>query len=145
MFLALDQSSRILGVRKPNVKKNFGFWSNQWLDDLFHIWQISFMFKKRAHILQTQCKIQHVLLCSSYGLQEEQQAAKSKHEAEVFELRHQLGRLSSLAERGNQALQQKAQVRKAPLFFFCSVKFICDVSQSLNKAKDQDWLMGMVV
>ncbi|XP_070684359.1 sperm-associated antigen 5 [Pempheris klunzingeri] len=42
------------------------------------------------------------------GLQGEQQAANSRHEAEVFELKHQLHRLSSLAEKSSQALQQNA-------------------------------------
>ncbi|XP_031132814.1 sperm-associated antigen 5 isoform X2 [Sander lucioperca] len=46
------------------------------------------------------------------GLQVEQQAANNRHEAEVFELKHQLSRLNSLFERGNQALQQKAQDEK---------------------------------
>ncbi|KAF1395350.1 hypothetical protein PFLUV_G00010610 [Perca fluviatilis] len=46
------------------------------------------------------------------GLQVEQQAADYRHEAEVSELNHQLSRLNSLFERGNQALQQKAQDEK---------------------------------
>lgn len=52
------------------------------------------------------------LMCySSCGLQVEQRAAKNGHEAEVFELKHQLSRLSHLVEKANQALQQKTQVR----------------------------------
>lgn len=47
---------------------------------------------------------------SSCGLEVEQQAANTRHELEVFELKHQLSRLSGLLEKGNQALQQKAQV-----------------------------------
>lgn len=49
--------------------------------------------------------------CSSSGLQEEQQAADRRHEAEVSELKRRLERLNSQVERGNLALQQKAQVR----------------------------------
>ncbi|KAA8594701.1 hypothetical protein FQN60_011836 [Etheostoma spectabile] len=45
-------------------------------------------------------------------LQVEQQAADDRHKAEVFELKHQLSRLNSLFEKGNQALQQKAQDEK---------------------------------
>uniref|UniRef100_A0A671WN76 Uncharacterized LOC115592271 n=1 Tax=Sparus aurata TaxID=8175 RepID=A0A671WN76_SPAAU len=41
--------------------------------------------------------------------QVEQQAANNRHQSEVLELKNQLSRLNSLAERGNQALQQKAQ------------------------------------
>lgn len=56
--------------------------------------------------------VQHYLMhCFSCGLQGEQQAANSRHEAEVFELKHQVSCLNSLVERGNHALQQKAQVR----------------------------------
>ncbi|KAF7667588.1 hypothetical protein LDENG_00055380 [Lucifuga dentata] len=46
------------------------------------------------------------------GLQEEQQAADSKHKTQVFELQHRLSRLSTQAEKGNLALQQKAQDEK---------------------------------
>ncbi|XP_034755324.1 sperm-associated antigen 5 isoform X2 [Etheostoma cragini] len=45
-------------------------------------------------------------------LQMEQQAADNRHKTEVFELKHQLSRLNSLFEKGNQALQQKAQDEK---------------------------------
>ncbi|XP_024859870.1 sperm-associated antigen 5 isoform X2 [Kryptolebias marmoratus] len=46
------------------------------------------------------------------GLQVEQQAASGCHQAEVLELKQQLSRLKSQAERGNQVLQQKAQDEK---------------------------------
>eukprot|EP00066_Takifugu_rubripes_P021950 XP_011611216.1 PREDICTED: uncharacterized protein LOC105417693 [Takifugu rubripes] len=46
------------------------------------------------------------------GLQVEHEAANSRQQAEVVELRHQLNRLNSLVERGNQALQQKTQDEK---------------------------------
>ncbi|XP_070846965.1 sperm-associated antigen 5 [Chaetodon trifascialis] len=48
----------------------------------------------------------HDTIC---GLKVEQQAANSRHQAEVLELQRQVSRLNSLAERGSQALQQKAQ------------------------------------
>ncbi|KAG7221829.1 hypothetical protein INR49_017005, partial [Caranx melampygus] len=67
-----------------------------------------------------------------YSLQEEQQAAKSKHEAEVFELKHQLSRLSSLAEKGNQALQQKAQDDKTVAKLSAEIQ---DAQEILNKHK----------
>uniref|UniRef100_A0A3P8T1N9 Sperm associated antigen 5 n=1 Tax=Amphiprion percula TaxID=161767 RepID=A0A3P8T1N9_AMPPE len=54
---------------------------------------------------------QYLMCCSSCGLQVEQQAANSRHEAEVLELKGQLSCLNNLVERGNQALQQKAQVK----------------------------------
>lgn len=53
--------------------------------------------------------------CSSCGLQVEHEAANNRQQAEAFELKHQLNRLNSLVERGNQALQQKTQVRNVPL------------------------------
>lgn len=69
--------------------------------------------------------VQHYLMhCSSCGLQGEQQAANSRHEAEVFELKHQLSRLNSLVERGSQALQQKALVRTTTHLLI--VDFTCD-------------------
>lgn len=48
---------------------------------------------------------------SSCSLQVEQQTITNRHEAEVLELKVQLGRLNNLVEKGNQALQQKAQVK----------------------------------
>ncbi|XP_076585034.1 sperm-associated antigen 5 [Chaetodon auriga] len=48
----------------------------------------------------------HNTIC---GLKVEQQAADCRHQAEVLELQRQVSRLNSLAERGSQALQQKAQ------------------------------------
>lgn len=56
-----------------------------------------------------------IICCSSCGLQVEHEAANSRQQAEVVELKHQLNRLNSLVERGNQALQQKTQVRNVPL------------------------------
>ncbi|XP_040892911.1 sperm-associated antigen 5 [Toxotes jaculatrix] len=67
-----------------------------------------------------------------YDLQEEQQAANSKHEAEVFELQHQLSRLNSLVERGNQALQQKAQDEKTVATLSAELQ---DAQEILNKHK----------
>lgn len=53
----------------------------------------------------------HYLTCgSSGGLQEELEAANSRHQAKVSELQHQLSSLNVRVERGNQALQQKEQV-----------------------------------
>lgn len=46
------------------------------------------------------------------SLQVELQSSDSRHSAEVLELKQELRRLSSLAERGNQALQQKTQDEK---------------------------------
>eukprot|EP00064_Thunnus_orientalis_P008337 superscaffoldBa00000986_g8360 len=48
----------------------------------------------------------HNTIC---GLQVEQQAANTRHEAEVSDLKHQLSRFNRLVEKGNQALQQKTQ------------------------------------
>lgn len=55
------------------------------------------------------------MCCSSCGLQVEQETANNRHQAEVFELKHQLSCFNSLVEKGNQALQQKAQVRNTVL------------------------------
>ncbi|KAM4751507.1 sperm-associated antigen 5 [Anableps anableps] len=46
------------------------------------------------------------------GLQVELQTSNSRHQAEVLQLKQELLRLNSLVERGNQALQQKAQDEK---------------------------------
>lgn len=54
--------------------------------------------------------VHYFLCCSSSDLQREQEAANSRHQAEVSELKHHLSCMNSLVERGNQALQQKAQV-----------------------------------
>ncbi|XP_040003176.1 sperm-associated antigen 5 [Xiphias gladius] len=67
-----------------------------------------------------------------YGLQEEQQAANSNHEAEVYELKHQLSSLNSLVERGNQALQQKAQDEKTLANLSAEIQ---DAQETLNKHK----------
>ncbi|CAG5928585.1 unnamed protein product [Menidia menidia] len=66
------------------------------------------------------------------GLQVEQQAASSKHENEVCELKHQLSRLNNAVEKGNQALQQKTQDEKT------LTKLMADVQEAqeiLNKHK----------
>lgn len=55
------------------------------------------------------------MCCSSCRLQVEHEAANNRQQAETFELKHQLNRLNTLVERGNQALQQKTQVRNTPL------------------------------
>ncbi|XP_035039410.2 sperm-associated antigen 5 [Hippoglossus stenolepis] len=67
-----------------------------------------------------------------YGLQEEQQASNSKNIAEVFQLQHQLNRLNILVERGNQALQQKAQDDKTLTTLSVEIQ---DVQEILNKHK----------
>ncbi|XP_060940423.1 sperm-associated antigen 5 [Limanda limanda] len=67
-----------------------------------------------------------------FGLQEEQQAANSKHITEVSELQHQLSRLNILVERGNQALQQKAQDDKTLTTLAVEIQ---DVQEILNKHK----------
>nr|XP_046272390.1 sperm-associated antigen 5 [Scatophagus argus] len=66
------------------------------------------------------------------GLQVEQQAANNRHQAEVFELKHQLSRLNSLAERGNQALQQKAQDEKTLTKLMSEIQ---ETQEILNKHK----------
>ncbi|XP_074554884.1 sperm-associated antigen 5 [Halichoeres trimaculatus] len=67
-------------------------------------------------------------------LQGEQQAADSRHVAEVFELKHQLNHLNNLVEKGSQALQQKAQDEKTV------VKLMSDLQEAqeiLNKHKTE--------
>uniref|UniRef100_A0A3Q3BT58 Sperm associated antigen 5 n=1 Tax=Haplochromis burtoni TaxID=8153 RepID=A0A3Q3BT58_HAPBU len=66
------------------------------------------------------------------GLQVEQRAAKNGHEAEVFELKHQLSRLSQLVEKANQALQQKTQDEKTLAKLIVEVQ---DTQEILNKQK----------
>ncbi|KAK2817161.1 hypothetical protein Q5P01_025352 [Channa striata] len=66
------------------------------------------------------------------GLQGEQQAANSRHEAELLELRHQLRHLNSLVERGSQALQQKAQDEKTVSNLTAEIQ---EVHERLNKQK----------
>ncbi|XP_063324658.1 sperm-associated antigen 5-like isoform X1 [Pelmatolapia mariae] len=66
------------------------------------------------------------------GLQVEQRAAKNRHEAEVFELKHQLSRLSQLVEKANQALQQKTQDEKTLAKLMVEVQ---DTQEILNKQK----------
>uniref|UniRef100_A0A8D3CJB6 Si:dkey-25o16.4 n=1 Tax=Scophthalmus maximus TaxID=52904 RepID=A0A8D3CJB6_SCOMX len=98
------------------------------LTNEFHVWT-------RALFIEGLSPIQYdSLLCSSCGLQEEQQAANDKHEAEVYELQHQLGRLHILVERGNQALQQKAQVRNTVDFIYELRKEVVDLRRSLQQA-----------
>ncbi|XP_030604047.1 sperm-associated antigen 5 [Archocentrus centrarchus] len=69
---------------------------------------------------------------STCGLQVEQQAAKNRHEAEVFELKHQLRRLNHLVEKGNQALQQKAQGEKTLATLMVDIQ---ETQEILNKHK----------
>uniref|UniRef100_A0A3Q1EGB6 Sperm associated antigen 5 n=1 Tax=Acanthochromis polyacanthus TaxID=80966 RepID=A0A3Q1EGB6_9TELE len=71
----------------------------------------------------------HSTVC---GLQAEQQAANIRHEAEVCELKHQLSRLNNLAERGNQALQQKEQDEKTVTKLIAEVQ---EAQEILNKHK----------
>ncbi|XP_068445557.1 sperm-associated antigen 5 [Clinocottus analis] len=66
------------------------------------------------------------------GLQVEQQAAINRHEAEVFELKHQLSSLSSLFEKGNQALQQRAQDEKTVTRLMAEIQ---ETQEILNKHK----------
>ncbi|XP_006787132.1 sperm-associated antigen 5 [Neolamprologus brichardi] len=66
------------------------------------------------------------------GLQVEQRAAKNGHKAEVFELKHQLSRLSQLVEKANQALQQKTQDEKTLAKLIVEVQ---DTQEILNKQK----------
>ncbi|XP_062282083.1 uncharacterized protein LOC133986271 [Scomber scombrus] len=63
----------------------------------------------------------HNTIC---GLQVEQQAANTRHEAEVFELKQQLSRLNKLVEKGNQALQQKTQDEKTIM------KLMADINEA---------------
>ncbi|XP_076003958.1 sperm-associated antigen 5 [Genypterus blacodes] len=66
------------------------------------------------------------------GLQEEQRSAGRRHKAEVKELERRLERLNSQVEKGNQALQHKAQDEKT------MSKLMTDVSEAqelLNKLK----------
>ncbi|XP_029013968.1 sperm-associated antigen 5 [Betta splendens] len=73
------------------------------------------------------------------GLQREQQAANSRHEAEVFGLKHQLQQLNSLVEKGQQALQQKAQDEKTVAKLMADLK---ETHEILNKHKtDSNELM----
>uniref|UniRef100_A0A667ZWQ4 Si:dkey-25o16.4 n=1 Tax=Myripristis murdjan TaxID=586833 RepID=A0A667ZWQ4_9TELE len=69
------------------------------------------------------------------GLQEEQQAAVSRHKAEVWELKDQLSRLNNQVQRGNVALQQKAQDEKAVTKLLTEVN---DARELLNKHKTEN-------
>ncbi|PWA30720.1 hypothetical protein CCH79_00009171, partial [Gambusia affinis] len=69
------------------------------------------------------------------GLQMELQTSSSRHQAEVLELKQEVRRLSSLVERGNQALQHKAQDEKT------LTKLMADVQEAqeiLNKHKSDN-------
>ncbi|XP_053182253.1 sperm-associated antigen 5-like [Scomber japonicus] len=70
---------------------------------------------------KTQLEELHNTIC---GLQVEQQAANRRHEAEVFELKQQLGRFNKLVEKGNQALQQKTQDEKTIM------KLMADINEA---------------
>ncbi|XP_044203057.1 sperm-associated antigen 5 [Thunnus albacares] len=63
----------------------------------------------------------HNTIC---GLQVEQQAANTRHEAEVSDLKHQLSRFNRLVEKGNQALQQKTQDEKTIM------KLMADINEA---------------
>lgn len=76
-----------------------------------------------------QLKELHNTIC---GLQGEQQAANSRHQVEVLELKHQLSRLNSLAERGSQAMQQKALDEKTLAKLMSEIQ---ETQESLNKHK----------
>ncbi|XP_013863232.1 sperm-associated antigen 5 [Austrofundulus limnaeus] len=72
------------------------------------------------------------------SLQAEQQTASSHHQAEVMELKHELNRLQNLAERGNQALQQKSLDEKT------LTKLMADVQEAqeiLNKRKTDNHVL----
>ncbi|TNN89454.1 Sperm-associated antigen 5 [Liparis tanakae] len=70
------------------------------------------------------------------GQQVAQQAANDRHHAEVFELKHQLSSLSSLFEKGNQALQQRAQARTTDEKTVTNLMAdIQDTQETLNKHK----------
>ncbi|KAM9363717.1 sperm-associated antigen 5 [Symphorus nematophorus] len=69
------------------------------------------------------------------GLQVEQQAANNRHQVEVCELKHQLSRLNSLVERGNQALQQKAQDEKTITQLMSDIQ---ETQEFLNKHKTEN-------
>lgn len=60
----------------------------------------------------------------SCDLQREQQAANSRHDTEVFELKYQLQHLNSLVEKGRQVLQQKTRVK--------------DENHQINKANERE-------
>ncbi|XP_034393609.1 sperm-associated antigen 5 [Cyclopterus lumpus] len=66
------------------------------------------------------------------GLQVEQQAAHNRHHEEVSELKCQLSSLNSLFERGNQALQQRAQDEKTVTKLMADIQ---DTQETLNKHK----------
>ncbi|XP_014904705.1 sperm-associated antigen 5 isoform X1 [Poecilia latipinna] len=69
------------------------------------------------------------------GLQVELQTSSSRHQAEVLELKQEVRRLSSLVEKGNQALQQKAQDEKT------LTKLMADVQEAqeiLSKHKSDN-------
>jgi len=84
---------------------------------------------------------QHDLMhCSSSGQQVAQQAANDRHHAEVFELKHQLSRLSSLFEKGNRALQQRAQARTT----VHAADFIYDTQHYSKGVRKERRLMGII-
>ncbi|XP_068177210.1 sperm-associated antigen 5 [Antennarius striatus] len=71
----------------------------------------------------------HNIIC---GLQVEQQTANNSHQAEVLELKRQISRLNSLAERGSEALQQKAQDDKTLTKLMSDIQ---ETQESLHKHK----------
>ncbi|KAM8879304.1 sperm-associated antigen 5 isoform 1-T2 [Spinachia spinachia] len=72
------------------------------------------------------------LHATSSNLQVELQAASNRHDAEVFELRHQISGLNSLLQKGNQALQQKAQDEKTLTRLMAEIQ---ETQETLNKHK----------
>ncbi|KAK5865625.1 hypothetical protein PBY51_019879 [Eleginops maclovinus] len=66
------------------------------------------------------------------GLQVEQQSANNRHEAEASALKLKLSHLNSLCEKGNQALQQKAQDEKTMKMLMSEV---LETQEILNKHK----------
>ncbi|XP_038134523.1 sperm-associated antigen 5 [Cyprinodon tularosa] len=71
------------------------------------------------------------------GLQVEQQTLTSRHQAEVLELKQELQHLSSLAERGKQALEQKAQDEKTLTKLMADVQEAQDIL-SKHKSDNND-------
>ncbi|KAM7009700.1 sperm-associated antigen 5 [Tautogolabrus adspersus] len=80
--------------------------------------------RKEAHLQEL-----HHTICV---LQRELQAANSRHEAEVLELKHQLNRLNNLMEKGSHALQQKAQDEKTVIKLMSEIQEAQDI---LNRHK----------
>uniref|UniRef100_A0A3Q2PVC1 Sperm associated antigen 5 n=1 Tax=Fundulus heteroclitus TaxID=8078 RepID=A0A3Q2PVC1_FUNHE len=74
----------------------------------------------------------HNTICA---LQVEQQTSNSRHQAEVLELQQELRRLNSLVERGNTALQHKAQDKKTLNKLFADIQ---EAQEILSKHKSDN-------